>query len=119
MRISDWSSDVCSSDLFQAAEAVRQIESAPSCRPAPFALGNARQMRQQVQAITETPNLACFVAQQRLCIAACRSEEHTSELQSLMRISYAVFCLKKKKNTKQDKHTHYARQSTYTSRDKQ
>src|SRR3546814_6016244 len=31
----------------------------------------------------------------------CRSEEHTSELQSLMRISYAVFCLKKKKNTKQ------------------
>src|SRR3546814_4169140 len=33
-----------------------------------------------------------------------RSEEHTSELQSLMRISYAVFCLKKKKN-KTDKHT--------------
>src|SRR3546814_2899508 len=31
--------------------------------------------------------------------AAARSEEHTSELQSLMRISYAVFCLKKKKNT--------------------
>src|SRR3546814_2723724 len=31
----------------------------------------------------------------------CRSEEHTSELQSLMRISYAVFCLKKKKNKKQ------------------
>src|SRR3546814_9651717 len=30
----------------------------------------------------------------------CRSEEHTSELQSLMRISYAVFCLKKKKNKK-------------------
>src|SRR3546814_6900685 len=30
----------------------------------------------------------------------CRSEEHTSELQSLMRISYAVFCLKKKKKTK-------------------
>src|SRR3546814_14275898 len=33
-------------------------------------------------------------------IGAPRSEEHTSELQSLMRISYAVFCLKKKKNTK-------------------
>src|SRR3546814_8166349 len=32
-----------------------------------------------------------------------RSEEHTSELQSLMRISYAVFCLKKKKNTKQQR----------------
>src|SRR3546814_5968854 len=35
-----------------------------------------------------------------------RSEEHTSELQSLMRISYAVFCLKKKKNV--NKHTHTA-----------
>src|SRR3546814_4679276 len=35
-----------------------------------------------------------------------RSEEHTSELQSLMRISYAVFCLKKKKN-KKNKHIHY------------
>src|SRR3546814_1160830 len=33
----------------------------------------------------------------RFCIGATRSEEHTSELQSLMRISYAVFCLKKKK----------------------
>src|SRR3546814_6188341 len=32
------------------------------------------------------------------CVGAIRSEEHTSELQSLMRISYAVFCLKKKKN---------------------
>src|SRR3546814_2113305 len=43
---------------------------------------------------------------------ACRSEEHTSELQSLMRISYAVFCLKKKKETqinettRNKKHTH-------------
>src|SRR3546814_2137807 len=36
---------------------------------------------------------------------ANRSEEHTSELQSLMRISYAVFCLKKKKTTKQNKKT--------------
>src|SRR3546814_3424766 len=36
-----------------------------------------------------------------------RSEEHTSELQSLMRISYAVFCLKKKKNTTVNKRTTY------------
>src|SRR3546814_3150105 len=35
---------------------------------------------------------------------AVRSEEHTSELQSLMRISYAVFCLKKKKKNKTKKH---------------
>src|SRR3546814_9304147 len=40
--------------------------------------------------------------------AACRSEEHTSELQSLMRISYAVFCLKKKTNTPQVTNTSQA-----------
>src|SRR3546814_3198302 len=38
--------------------------------------------------------------------AICRSEEHTSELQSLMRISYAVFCLKKKKRSDKDYTTH-------------
>src|SRR3546814_4775039 len=37
-------------------------------------------------------------------LAAARSEEHTSELQSLMRISYAVFCLKKKKNRHTNTH---------------
>src|SRR3546814_6326959 len=37
-------------------------------------------------------------------LTAMRSEEHTSELQSLMRISYAVFCLKKKKNNTQNKY---------------
>src|SRR3546814_12178849 len=37
--------------------------------------------------------------QRECCPRSDRSEEHTSELQSLMRISYAVFCLKKKKNT--------------------
>src|SRR3546814_10693133 len=37
-------------------------------------------------------------------ISIARSEEHTSELQSLMRISYAVFCLKKKKNYKQNQY---------------
>src|SRR3546814_8502563 len=40
----------------------------------------------------------------RICLSS-RSEEHTSELQSLMRISYAVFCLKKKKKLKQKKHS--------------
>src|SRR3546814_6356084 len=40
-----------------------------------------------------------------------RSEEHTSELQSLMRISYAVFCLKKKTNTKQDYNIHNVTQN--------
>src|SRR3546814_5988310 len=40
----------------------------------------------------------------RIPVAGPRSEEHTSELQSLMRISYAVFCLKKKKKTKKNRH---------------
>src|SRR3546814_8140370 len=44
-----------------------------------------------------------------------RSEEHTSELQSLMRISYAVFCLKKKKQNKQTaEHSKYRIQNTHT-----
>src|SRR3546814_3444229 len=45
----------------------------------------------------------------------CRSEEHTSELQSLMRISYAVFCLKKKIRRLQLKHTHNRIHKHYTS----
>src|SRR3546814_10633762 len=44
---------------------------------------------------------------------AGRSEEHTSELQSLMRISYAVFCLKKKKNTKVTSNTRYTPTAQY------
>src|SRR3546814_8087437 len=44
-----------------------------------------------------------------------RSEEHTSELQSLMRISYAVFCLKKKKlKGQKDKHARYQSKHTHT-----
>src|SRR3546814_5554960 len=39
----------------------------------------------------------------RRCLIAQRSEEHTSELQSLMRISYAVFCLKKKRSSKYER----------------
>src|SRR3546814_3307646 len=53
----------------------------------------------QVQAIATVayPSLAARPAYSALSCAGIRSEEHTSELQSLMRISYAVFCLKKKK----------------------
>src|SRR3546814_9490972 len=49
------------------------------------------------------PDEAEMVALMRLAQRHLRSEEHTSELQSLMRISYAVFCLKKKKTTKTQK----------------
>src|SRR3546814_5466772 len=47
-------------------------------------------------------------------IAIARSEEHTSELQSLMRISYAVFCLKKKKKIKQNNNTHKKQKKNMT-----
>src|SRR3546814_7213642 len=45
-------------------------------------------------------NCVSLAVTRRRAPAFCRSEEHTSELQSLMRISYAVFCLKKKNNKK-------------------
>src|SRR3546814_1228364 len=63
--------------------------------------------RQHAPAPAPAPALVPIVA---------RSEEHTSELQSLMRISYAVFCLKKKKNTKQiipTEYTHISKHNTY------
>src|SRR3546814_3140287 len=117
MRISDWSSDVCSSDLLLVSF--------------PFGLGFALAGNAYVA-------LACFVVVKftmtlhlgpiiALCFAQVpehmrammsatinmfiglagehvdRSEEHTSELQSLMRISYAVFCLKKKKQMTNNK----------------
>src|SRR3546814_2011494 len=50
----------------------------------------------QVQALPEA--LRELVDEAELAVVVARSEEHTSELQSLMRISYAVFCLKKKNN---------------------
>src|SRR3546814_2135999 len=49
---------------------------------------------------------------ERESFAAYRSEEHTSELQSLMRISYAVFCLKKKKDTHTFKNRYYTTTAT-------
>src|SRR3546814_2419539 len=105
MRISDWSSDVCSSDLINGV--------AVPFNKAAFALGRlqavdpARIEKAVVQNIPElefTPLTALkdIVAHRTQLLtdyqnaAWARSEEHTSELQSLMRISYAVFCLKKK-----------------------
>src|SRR3546814_1995692 len=60
------------------------------------------------------PSAATIVANAKLkpssAAANMRSEEHTSELQSLMRISYAVFCLKKKKQTTVTIQSHYTKQ---------
>src|SRR3546814_1552981 len=53
--------------------------------------------------VEEPPQAPIFIGQPPEPSEAIRSEEHTSELQSLMRISYAVFCLKKKKQTTQRK----------------
>src|SRR3546814_5591069 len=55
--------------------------------------------RADIADATADKGIAEFIARINTRRALRRSEEHTSELQSLMRISYAVFCLKKKKNT--------------------
>src|SRR3546814_7877326 len=97
MRISDWSSDVCSSDLrFNSSAAA-----APARRHAATCSFSLRERRCQgaiPAANTMIPPASASAV--TTLIGSNRSEEHTSELQSLMRISYAVFCLKKK-NQKQ------------------
>src|SRR3546814_8418005 len=90
MRISDWSSDVCSSDLLAAAGVGR----VGVIDRAPVVLGEHAHARQLVDAGVD----GGIVVISFLALELFRSEEHTSELQSLMRISYAGFCLKKKKN---------------------
>src|SRR3546814_4707968 len=109
MRISDWSSDVCASDL---VEQTAEIGDRPGCH-ALTQLINRFFERFEIF-IECTTRHACgldHVIDHQMSPApaglievqhriqqpgAHRSEEHTSELQSLMRISYAVFCLKKK-----------------------
>src|SRR3546814_7462419 len=109
MRISDWSSDVCSSDLPAASTklfstASPSITSAdlpkPSlARSAVSALVLPSLTAIESRTISE-PALAWLLsAILRPSARTFKSEEHTSELQSLMRISYAVFCLQKKKKT--------------------
>src|SRR3546814_3668770 len=113
MRISDWSSDVCSSDLGRGAgEGVRvrrdlrrgqrhRLDTAGDADGLGLAEAARRASAQVRQAERDGAIAAVLRAEQREQ-GLVRSEEHTSELQSLMRISYAVFCLKKKKHvTKQ------------------
>src|SRR3546814_5727223 len=93
MRISDWSSDVCSSDL--ATDTVP-----PHNWPVALFILLLLALPGAVQWLPGASawNSAAESSTQE------RSEEHTSELQSLMRISYAVFCLKKKNNTKTNRY---------------
>src|SRR3546814_1331301 len=113
MRISDWSSDVCSSDLVDLPDTQARLneELDDVRRNAANALGNGQLERaqegyrlladagQQADADAGLQRVAAAWAHRAETLAADRSEEHTSELQSLMRTSYAVFCLKKKKAT--------------------
>src|SRR3546814_6762946 len=95
MRISDWSSDVCSSDLARQQVHVHAVACAIIAdRQTRDQEDHARDQQRYgrvVEPIAERDGRADRLAGEE------RSEAHTSELQSLMRISYAVFCLKKKK----------------------
>src|SRR3546814_10732953 len=123
MRISDWSSDVCSSDLARAIAAflpaggrqraeIAHQQSADTGRAAALMGGDDHEIgmidrrsigarghlrgideQQPTRGVDDCGKLGDRLAHAGLAIG--RSEEHTSELQSLMRISYAVFCLKK------------------------
>src|SRR3546814_9017407 len=95
MRISDWSSDVCSSDLRHVfAVLLARLGFVGEDHRRVFAVRDDDQRRTCKDAIQGFWIIDQHVAGRRA--HEHRSEEHTSELQSLMRISYAVFCLKKK-----------------------
>src|SRR3546814_2185132 len=98
MRISDWSSDVCSSDLTQSAKIAGGREGR-ECQPfgnTPTHVGNGN-VGACLEARLEWKRRD-MIGERTNDVSGLRSEEHTSELQSLMRISYAVFCLNKKNN---------------------
>src|SRR3546814_9820884 len=101
MRISDWSSDVCSSDLPVGDDdrpsglnaPPRKMHETPRLRGVSF---QESEIWGATQCGLYTNPDMLTMGGSRSFLGAKRSEEHTSELQSLMRISYAVFCLKKK-----------------------
>src|SRR3546814_8054341 len=106
MRISDWSSDVCSSDvspinhriskrLSHRLTAILEMLDGSAPPPPPWAAPPPGPLASQSKKKAKAER------------GGERSEEHTSELQSLMRISYAVICLKKKNNNKPQKHEQY------------
>src|SRR3546814_6465369 len=111
MRISDWSSDLCSSDLFALLGGIIPLaidrlryRLGIRCWFNPGSFNNSA--RRCLRLLLDLLRSLCELLQLQLDVHHCnpvieqsRSEEHTSELQSLMRISYAVFCLKKKNKT--------------------
>src|SRR3546814_6380419 len=100
MRISDWSSDVCSSDLGQEVAGPDATAELNQMRERyRLAVDGLPPRTKEVYLLHRVEELGYrqIAEQLSISIRTVRSEEHTSELQSLMRISYAVFCLKKKK----------------------
>src|SRR3546814_2800262 len=109
MRISDWSSDVCSSDLYtllpNTAGCYNAEDAVRTCQLARELLDGQALVKLEVLGDSKTlfPDVVQTLAAARTLVAdgfqvmVYRSEEHTSELPSLMRLSYAVFCLNKKK----------------------
>src|SRR3546814_7564099 len=104
MRISDWSSDVCSSDLYvpgadphdDGAEAADPDHRAGAHLSFRFGRHPHADVPSGRRAGDRQGDHAGAPQMDARDLPQGRSEEHTSELQSLMRISYAVFCLKKK-----------------------
>src|SRR3546814_8063343 len=109
MRISDWSSDVCSSDL----SPISLLETGLHARGGKLILlcPEGFWRKGNVDITAERYGIEQVATMDELAAAVRRSEEHTSELQSLMRISYAVFCLKKKNIT-----DHLHTQASYTTK---
>src|SRR3546814_9834891 len=105
MRISDWSSDVCSSDLTRLP-ALRVDDPSLQVHACHTRLRELQVLHDQLRALFEDPRFDPPLQPREVAVLAPdidRSEEHTSELQSLMRISYAAFCLKKKKKSEHNK----------------
>src|SRR3546814_4897532 len=126
MRISDWSSDVCSSDLRPHKDRRKSTSTTPCDPSASYggtrdaaksprnAGGRCARKNHSGSRIWHRDQVAPPDTRHRRRVSTHdRSEEHTSELQSLMRISYAVFCLKKKKHTNPTKtHTSHDQHSS-------
>src|SRR3546814_8125361 len=118
MRISDWSSDVCSSDLCRRTDlsgvladmnekllnetALAMVAAGKGILAADESTGTIEKRFTSIKVENTEPNRQTYRDMLFTTQGFERSEEHTSELQSLMRISYAVFCLKKKKQTNKE-----------------